>query len=767
MRELSQLAVARSLRRFLYNGAFWGAYAQLVAVTGPIFTGYALWMGLRESDIAAVASVVALGGLVQPFSFMLVRRLRDQKAFVVGVGVLEISLVILVLLVPFLASTPGARLVLAACLILAGTFMSHLVSPLYNSWFSTLLPEEVRARFLGRRMVLVSVSAMAIGYLSGRFLDATQGRYSGFSVLYLFAWIVGVGGYWLLVKVPFPSYIKVDRDISLGRVFVSPFRHPEFGRLLAFYLAWAFAALIANPFYNVFMIRDLSISYTTIGVFNVIYMAMMVLGYRLWGSIVERFGSKPVLQVLMVPRALLPLIWATLTRGNAIIILPVIMVLNGLTFSGLTVAVNTLLFGTVPEGGERSAFFASWAFSNSLVASAASGLGGVLARALSDHEVSLDGVSLNNIKLIFLITAVLLCVPLYLLRRVSDVKAKPAAYLLGQVLRGNPFAFAYNAFLFSHARGFRWRARAARAMGRSRSPMAVERLVRAMDDASPEVRVQAVKGLGETGAEEAVEPLVQELSDEESDIRAEAAEALGKLRHPRGIEPLFRALDSGDVRVQISAVRALGDIGGEEVRERLYRKLRGAFDRLLFPTLVETLSRLGDLRVVESALEGLRHYRSPVIRLQLLNAVCRTLGARDRFYRLLYSEELELTERLYNTLEGLRKRLRGIPPERRARASVVLRELEGALEEGRYGDMPDLALRLAEELDGEGDVARAGLLALRLFCECHREGKAERPEIFSVVCLDWLAEVALWSDQSVAAPRRPWRRCMRPGSEVC
>ncbi len=743
MKELSRLAVARSLRRFLYNGALWGAYSQLVTVAGPIFTGYALWMGLRESDIAAIASVVALGGLVQPFSFLLARRIRDQKAFVIGVGNLEISLVVSVLLVPFLVDSPGARLVLAAGFILAGTFMGHLVSPLYNSWFSTVLPEEIRARFLGRRMVLVSVSAMAVGYLSGRFLDAMHGRYLGFVVPYLFAWTVGVGGYWLLVKVPFPPHIKADRGISLGKVLISPLRSPAFGRLLTFYLAWAFAALISNPFYSVFMIRDLRIKYATIGVFNIIYMATTVLGYRFWGDIVEKFGSKPVLQVLMVPRAILPLIWVVLTQGNAHLLLPMIMMLNGLTFSGLTVAVNTLLFGTVPEGRERSAFFASWAFSNSLVASVASGLGGVLARALSPYEVSIGGITLNNIRLIFLFTALLLLMPLYLLRRVSDVKAKPAAYLLGQVLRGNPFAFAYNAFLFSHAKEASRRARAVRAMGRSRNPMAVERLVQAMGDVSPEVRVQAVKGLGETGAEEAVEPLVQELSDEESDVRAEAAEALGKLGHPKGIEPLFRALDSGDVRVQISAVRALGDIGGEEVKERLYRKLRGPFDRLLFPTLVETLGRLGDLRVVEPALEGLRHYRSPVIRLQLLNAACRALGAKDQFYRLLSLEELELAERLYNILEGLRKRFKNLSQERRARTSEALENLERALEEGRYGDMPELALKLAEELDGEGEVIHTGLSALKLLCELHREGKTERPEIFSVVCISRLAEVAL------------------------
>ncbi len=742
MDGISHLFRARALRRLLSNGAMWGAYGQLIAVSGPIFTGLALWMGLRESDIALVASVVALSGLIQPFAFLLAGRVRDQKRFIITVGFVEVLLITAASVVPVVVRTPTARFVAAAAVIFSGMAAGNLVAPMFNSWFSTLVPEEMRARFLGRRSVLVNLAAMSVGYATGVLLDAVGGRYLGFVICYALSLVVGIGGYLVLATIPFPSILKVEGAISFDRALIAPFKNGPFRRLLVFYAAWVLGALMAEPFYSVFMIRDLQVPYATIGVLNSVVLAVGILGYWMWGNLVGRFGGKPVLRLLLIPRALLPVAWALLTRRDSSVLLPIIMVINGLVFSGLTVAINTLLFGTIPETSERSVYFAAWAFVTSLVSAGASAGGGIIARSLASSRLTVGAFQLDNVRLVFLISSVLLVVPLILVRRISDTSAKPVLHLLGQVIRGNPLAFVYNAFVFSRIRRGHRRARALFAMGRSRSPMAVDRLARALDDSNPHVREQAVRGLGETRAMEAVPHLVQELTDEESDIRAEAAESLGKLRHPRGIEALLHALDARDTRVAVSAARALGDLGGEEARAKLLERLErmgGAPDKLLLSTIVESLSRLGDVRIVATALRALEHYASPVIRLQLLNAACRALGARNLFYELVSLEEYERVERLDQMLRSIERRLRRLGAGARRTALSRHLEIVRALEEQRYGDMPTLALALAAELLGEaavdGMAAEPAKLALELFVQAHAAGKAELPDVFSVVCL--------------------------------
>ena len=125
------------MRRLLMNGAMWGAYGQLIVVTGPIFTGLALWMGLEAADIAVVASIVALAGLIQPVSSFLTGKLRNQKRFVVLFGLLEVSLVTGVVLIPLAFHAPDARFALTATAVLSGTFCGNLAAPVFNSWFST------------------------------------------------------------------------------------------------------------------------------------------------------------------------------------------------------------------------------------------------------------------------------------------------------------------------------------------------------------------------------------------------------------------------------------------------------------------------------------------------------------------------------------------------------------------------------------------------------------------------------------------------------
>ncbi|MBD3293055.1 MAG: hypothetical protein GF393_09035, partial [Armatimonadia bacterium] len=137
-----------------------------------------------------------------------------------------------------------------------------------------------------------------------------------------------------------------------------------------------------------------------------------------------------------------------------------------------------------------------------------------------------------------------------------------------------------------------------------------------------------------------VEPLVERLHDDESDIRPEAATALGKIGAAGSVEALVEALDDEDPRVRTSAALALGEIGGERAETALYERLTSGFQKSTFAALVDAASRLGDQRIVGPALEHLPRFRSPVLRMQIINAVCRVLGEPRHFYRLLMADRL-------------------------------------------------------------------------------------------------------------------------------
>ena len=540
----------------------------------------------------------------------------------------------------------------------------------------------------------------------------------------------------MLRRLPSPTRVSDRQRLRLGRSLASPLRNRAFRRLLIYYGSWAFGAIIADPFYSVFMLRDLEQSFAVVGVLNFMVLAVGVLGYRFWGSMCARFGSKMVLALLMVPRALLPLVWAAMVPENATVMLSVVMVLNGIVYSGLTVAINALLFGTVPNSPDRPGYFAAWAFVNSIIAFSASAVGGLLSRVFAGVSFEIAGMTVSHIRLVFVASSVLLIPSVFLLRGVTDSHARPVAEFFGQVRRGNAFSYAYNLFAMSLMRQATRRARALRRLGRSGSPFALDRLVGALDDALPEIREQAAKGLGEARIEEAVEPLVRELGNTESDVRAEAAASLGRIGSRRGVAALVEALESPDSRVAISAARALGEIGGETARRGLYRRLVSGAGRDLTPTLIESLSRLGDVRVVDFAFVALREYSSPVLKLQLLNAVCRSAGGGNLFYELLTLDVDRCFTRLHQIVRASKRRhSRLIQIEERIRHRGDIGALSAHFENGRYFEMIEAAQGVLGSVRGRGRGYRAARSALRHYSRDFAPAEAIRPEVFAVVCL--------------------------------
>ncbi len=50
--DLSNRQTARALRAFIISSTFWGAWGRVVGIGVATFTGYALWLGATEAEIA-------------------------------------------------------------------------------------------------------------------------------------------------------------------------------------------------------------------------------------------------------------------------------------------------------------------------------------------------------------------------------------------------------------------------------------------------------------------------------------------------------------------------------------------------------------------------------------------------------------------------------------------------------------------------------------------------------------------------------------------
>ena len=747
--SLSRGQVHRALRSFIVASGLWGAWGQACGLGTAAFTGFALYLGADGAFIALFTSAAYFLALTQLLVPFLSARVRDKKGFVIGVGCVEIAFRGLPLIIPLLVPE-HFRLPALVAMVCLSLFCGYAISPFYSTWIANAVPENIRARFASRQTIVSTIVAMVAGFAIGHFLDLFP---VGFVWVFAVGSLFGLSGYLNLLRAPFPQRAAAtDEQGTRLRDLVQPFHDANFRRAALFFGLWTFGVGLAGPLYSVFMLDRLQISYTEVSIFNALFMLTSIAGYRFWAGLIDRFGARPVLQILMTPAAFLPCLWA-FNQPGAYHLVPVALVLSGILFSGIGVGINPLLFGLLPQGERRTMYLAAWSVTVNLMGAFGPLLGGLLVARMAGLRFSVFGVPMGDLQVIFALSALTRLAPLLILRTVRDARASTSRSLLSRMLRGNVLSYAYNASIFSLATAEGTRAHAAEALGRSGNPLAIEQLIQALADASPRVRQAAARALGESRSESATEPLVRELLDGASDIRSEAAEALGRLGSSTSIDPLVEALDDADPRVRISAIRGLASIGGDEVHELLFWHFGSDFDPLTFPTLVDVLSERQERRIVRPALGRLPDFPSPAVRMQLLNGVCRALGAGDGFYRLLSREDTDRVAdvtRLLRRATGVLGGARCIDAGYRARLKILCREAVVAYEEENIESlvqaMREIVRAVRDGLSATSDRAYDVLSVYvvltaigRFISSPVRQESPVVQEIFLTVCLGRLA----------------------------
>lgn len=467
---VSRAESAVAIRRNLWTRVLWGCYNPVATVSGPIFCGFALWMGLGAPQIALLVSLSSLVGLAQPLLLIIEHRIHRKKAFIVGAGLCEITFTMSVIAIPVLLPPGNARVVGTVSLVLLGGLMGNLVSPLIQGWVSQMVPADIRGKTISKWVTAVTAAAAVFGYAAGYFLDTFQPEalYKGFLIVFLAGWITGVGGYLIVWSIRYPGGAPVGSKGMLERA-AAPFRNKNFVWYLLVTAFWHFGSSLSVPFLSVFMLNDLKISFSAIAILNNLSMAVLIVGYQFWGRLADRYGSHPILRISMVLRFVIPLLWACTSAAVAPILLPVIMIVQGVAFSGLVSANNPFLYklassvGRAPESerrgvtedgrnaaaghdpathqgeeGETTAegieaatgFFAVWSAICQLAAATASAIAAGIVKAMEGHSIGMAGFEIGGLRLVFILSALAVIVPNVLLRKVEDPGASTVRELL-------------------------------------------------------------------------------------------------------------------------------------------------------------------------------------------------------------------------------------------------------------------------------------------------------------------------------------------------
>lgn len=393
-----------------------GSFAQVTGslTSGAILIALALFWGAKEFHLGIIAALPFIAQLVQiPLSILLEKR-QGYKSVTVSSAAVSRLMWLLAIAALFLGEFSGAlRNPWFLLGVAALSFLAASATALgWLSWMTALVPERIRGEYFGKRNMILGVIAILVTLFAGWLLDWSklhggERNPSGFILLLSYGVACGMVSIYLLRKIPFPGLQVSPVQVELKNFLKLPLGDQNFRRFIMFSAFWSGSVHIVAPFFAVYMLVDLNMSYALYALLGVVSTVADAISTPLWGKIADRHGTKPILTLCTIFAALVPILWIATGLGfQVVLLIAVFQAVAGLFWSGINLNTNLMLMKLAPEG-KRSVYFASYAAVVGAITAIAPIVGGILATLLKPASFHLGSFHVSHLFMLFALSGVL------------------------------------------------------------------------------------------------------------------------------------------------------------------------------------------------------------------------------------------------------------------------------------------------------------------------------------------------------------------------
>lgn len=369
-------------------------------ITETYMTPFALALGANNVHVGFLNS---FSGLLAPLSQLygsrvLERHERKRVWFFSALWQMLVLIPILLLGVFFLFDV---EIGLPSFLILFYSLYVIFGALAAMAWFSLMgdvVPQEQRGWYFGKRNAILGGIGVVVTLAGSFLLDyfKTGGIVLlGFSLLFLIA-IIARGISLVYLR-------RQDDPDGKGRRlhdgffhFLKSMRRTNYGRFVLYVAFLNFAVMIASPFFTVYMLEELKLSYVWYTIISLSQAISMMIFMLVWGKFADRYGNKALLIIGNVLVPILPLLWI-FHQNPFYLLIP--MFLGGIGWAAFNLASSNFIYDSV-EKEKRAAYLAYLNVFAGVGIFLGAGLGGFLIEYLPLRFM-------NIFLFVFLISAVL------------------------------------------------------------------------------------------------------------------------------------------------------------------------------------------------------------------------------------------------------------------------------------------------------------------------------------------------------------------------
>ena len=420
--------VDRSLRHSVRDGV---AFSAQVGFGETYFSAFAIFLRASAPQVALLSTLPPLlGSLAQIFSAWL-GRFAGRRRLVLAGSAMQALLWLPILLVPLLGTPQAVAVLLVLLALYHGAH--NLSAPQWTSIMRDLVSERRRGRYFGHRTRLTTVTtflSLVAGGLLLHLFDTNGYTYAGFVVIFACAFIARGVSVYHLSFLREPEHAAPPPEMHISHWWQSIVSTGAVGFSTYFALMNAAVGLSA-PFFTVYMLRDLELSYLAFMVLTGTSVLAQFLTLAMWGRIADIYGNRLILIVTSTTLPLVPALWLV---SDEFAYLMLCQALSGFSWSGFTLACGNLLYELVPRS-RRAAYVALHNVGSASGVFAGAMIGASLVLVLPARSVLLgESDVMSNLLYLFVLSGMLRAtIALLLARRVREIR-KPRLDMSAQML---------------------------------------------------------------------------------------------------------------------------------------------------------------------------------------------------------------------------------------------------------------------------------------------------------------------------------------------
>lgn len=278
-----QYRTSRAL--FILDGC---ASTQIFTVTsGAFLSGLAYLVGAGTALTGIIAALPTLMNTIQIFSSVVYENRAGSKRITVEFALIQRLCLLMMLFVPTLML--GARISVAVIAVLysCAHFCGAFINTGANNWLISLVKKERLGRYLGLKDSMTLVASTGGSLILSKILDAyrfADQEILGFRIIGILGIGICVVDITCLTLIREPENVKHVEPLNIRKAIQMPLTDQNYRNILIFFLLWSVASNFASPFFSIYMLENLGLSYFYITVMNMVASVARIAAANLWGE---------------------------------------------------------------------------------------------------------------------------------------------------------------------------------------------------------------------------------------------------------------------------------------------------------------------------------------------------------------------------------------------------------------------------------------------------------------------------------------------------